>query len=154
MKEYMVSIISAALLSGAASLLSPEKWKKYVGVISGMVILCVVIAPVSQIDMDEIFSSFETPDMEEQLLEGEEIQIDMIEEELIRRINSDIERRLKSEFGIEAKADVEIGVSKDGKITGVNSIEVDTKLSEKAEQRLREVYGVEEIRTSKGGRFF
>ncbi len=154
MKGYIISVISAALLSGIASLMVPEKWKKYVGLVSGIVILCTVTAPVLRINPDNIFSGFSEMDIEEKIAQGEEMRMDMIEEELTKRINKDIENRLLSEFGAEVKANASVGVNDEGKITGVKAIEVNKKISEKAAKRLCEVYGVEKITTADGGGFF
>lgn len=143
MTAYISSIIAAAVLSGAASLLSPEKWRKYVGMITGVVILCTIIAPLSEINVTDIFSSLESGVSEQETAEGEELRLDMIKKELSSRVDTDIEERLKREFGADIKASSEIGVDADGNITGVNKIVIDGRLTEAAVNRLCEVYGIE-----------
>ncbi|MDO5398098.1 MAG: stage III sporulation protein AF [bacterium] len=143
MTAYISSIIAAAVLSGAASLLSPEKWRKYVGMITGVVILCTIISPLSEIKATDIFDSLESRISTQETAEGEELRLDMIKNELSSRINSDIEERIKREFGTNIKARAEIGADSEGNITGVNKIVIDGKLTETAVNRLCEVYGIE-----------
>ncbi len=145
MADYISSIICAGILSGAASLLSPEKWRKYVGVITGLIVICAVIAPLSDVRVEDIFSSISESNTESVTEEGEELRMDMVEEELQKRVEEDVEKRLNDEFGISAEAHVEIGVDDEGKITGVKKIEVSgERLTEAAKKRLCEVYGIEE----------
>ena len=145
MSVYIASVISAAILSGAASLLSPDSWRKYVGMITGIVILATIIAPLSRISVSEVFSSFNEPVTEQEISDGEQFRLQMIEDELTGRINTDIENRMRDEFNIKVHADAEIGVDSGGKITGVKKITVDRSLPENAKQRLCEVYGVKGI---------
>jgi len=144
MTSYISSIIGAAILSGIASLLSPASWRKYVGIVSGIVILCTLIAPLSDIRVTELFSA-DIPPAEVRTEDGEELRLRMVRDELKRRIEADIEERLLKEFGERVKASADIGVSADGKITGVNAIVTDRKISAAASRRLCEVYGVEGV---------
>ena len=143
MTAYISSIIAAAVLSGAASLLSPENWRKYVGMITGVVILCTIISPLSEMNVIDIFDSLERNVITQEAADGEELRLDMIKKELSSRVNTDIEERLKKEFGLKIAAKTEIGVDDDGNITGVNKIIIDGKLTEMAVNRLCEVYGIE-----------
>lgn len=143
MTAYISSIIAAAVLSGAASLLSPENWRKYVGMITGIVILCTIISPLSEISVTDIFDSFETRISTQETTEGEELRLDMIKKELSSRVNADIEERIRKEFGADIKANTEIAADADGNITGVKKIVVDGRLTETAVNRLCEVYGIE-----------
>jgi len=152
MKEYLMSVIAAALLSGIASLLSPEKWRKYIGIVTGLVLLCSVVSPILRIEADELFVGFEIQD--ELSFENEEFRMKMIEEELSEKICRDVEERLRTEFGCETEAEVKIGINKEGKITGVEEISVNSHISNAARERLKEVYGVEKIRVSEDFGFF
>ena len=92
-----------------------------------------------------MFYSFKNTDITEEISQGEEYRGEMIKDELTKRVNSDIEQRLMNEFGMEVKADAEVGVNDEGKITGVTAIKIYGNISERAAARLCEVYGVEEI---------
>ena len=47
MKEYIITIIGATLLSAMAGIIAPEKWRSYVQVITGLVIISCIISPDS-----------------------------------------------------------------------------------------------------------
>ena len=49
MKEYIITIIGATLLSAMAGIIAPEKWRSYVQVITGLVIISCIISPVTAI---------------------------------------------------------------------------------------------------------
>lgn len=145
MRTYIMSVIGAALLSAAASVLTPEKWRKYVNIAAGLIIICVVVSPIGRVSVSELLPSFEESG-EEITRSGEELREQLIKEELEKRINNDIEERLKTEFNIEARAECSVGVNGSGEISGVSAIRVyGADLTDAAEKRLCEVYGVEEI---------
>ncbi len=134
--------------------MSPEKWRRYVGIISGAVILCAVVAPVTRLDPERLFTSFESGTAEIDLKKGEEYRNDLLERELTERINSDIEERVRNEFGKEIQASVKIDINGEGKITGVKEIKINGKIGDRAAARLCEVYGVEKIITAQSGGFY
>lgn len=143
MTAYISSIIAAAVLSGTASLLSPESWRKYVGMITGVVILCTIISPLSKTDVADIFDSIDSRISAQETEAGEELRLDMIKKELSERVNRDIKERMKKEFNADINAEAEISADADGNITGVSEIVIDRRLSETAVNRLCEVYGIE-----------
>lgn len=143
MTAYISSIIAAAVLSGTASLLSPESWRKYVGMITGVVILCTIISPLSKTDVADIFDSLDSRISAQETEAGEELRLDMIKKELSERVNRDIKERMKKEFNADINAEAEISADADGNITGVSEIVIDRRLSETAVNRLCEVYGIE-----------
>lgn len=145
MREYVISILGASVLSGIASLMAPEKHNKYIGIVSGLMILCTIVSPFKNIDFEELLICFDTPQAQREVEMGEEYRNNMIRDGVTERINSDIEERVKNEFGKEIKAYADVGVDQEGKITGVNRITVDRYVGERVRLRLREVYGVEEI---------
>lgn len=142
MTRYITSIIGAAALAGTASVLSPEKWKKYVGIITGIVIICTVLSPFMKTNITGVFDDFNTRFTASELEKGEQIRLDMIKSQLAEGINTDIENRMREEFHLKVKAKTDIGINDEGKITGVNEIEIDGRLSNAAKNRLCEVYGI------------
>ena len=47
MKSYIITVIGAALLSALAEIISPEKWRGYVKIITGLVVISSIIAPAA-----------------------------------------------------------------------------------------------------------
>lgn len=142
MKAYIISIIGATLLSAMAGILAPEKWRGYVQVITGLVIISCIIAPVSSVIRSDVFSGFES--VGENIAEGEEMQADLVKKELKVRVDEDIAARMKKEYSLDVKADCTIRVNSEGEIEGVESVRVyGDKLTDRARNRICEVYGLE-----------
>lgn len=141
MKAYIISIIGATLLSAMAGILAPEKWRGYVQVVTGLVIISCILAPVSSVVRSDIFSGFES--VEENIEEGEGLQSELVRKELKVRVDEDISARMKKEYGLDVKADCTIRVNGEGEIEGVESVRVyGDRLTERARNRLCEVYGL------------
>lgn len=140
MKQYIITIIGAAVLCGAAHLLTPVNWVKYVKIITGLVILSIIASPIAEIKNINIFSDFSVPKSEL----NESLQIDTISTELEKRINQDIEERIKNEFFCEATAKSTVSVNENNEITGVSHIKIITKAEPaRLTERLCEIYGIE-----------
>ena len=126
MKEYIITIIGATLLSAMAGIIAPEKWRSYVQVITGLVIISCIISPVTAIVKSDVFDGF-----------------DSVIEELKNRINEDVKARMEKEFKLSVTAECEIMVNDEGEITGVDSVRVyGDKLTDRARSRICEVYGL------------
>lgn len=141
MKSYIITIIGATILSALASIISPEKWRGYVRIITGLVIISCIISPIVSLVHSDIFAGFD--DSFEAVTQGEDMQRRIVTDELEKRINADIEERLRQEFNITVTADCDIAVNADGGVEGVREIRIyGDKLSERAINRLCEVYGI------------
>ena len=141
MKAYIITIIGATLLSAMAGIMSPEKWRGYVQVITGLVIISCIISPASTIVKSDIFDSFDS--VEENIAESENLQSDLVMEELKKRINDDIKARMEKEFNLSVTADCDIRVNEEGAIEGVDCVRIyGDKLTDRARRRLCEVYGL------------
>lgn len=141
MKAYIITIIGATLLSAMAGIMSPEKWRGYVQVITGLVIISCIISPASAIVKSDIFDSFDS--VEQNIAESENLQTDLVMEELKKRINDDIRARMQKEFNLSVTADSDIRVNEEGAIEGVDSVRIyGDKLTDRARSRLCEVYGL------------
>lgn len=141
MKAYIISIIGATLLAAAAGILAPEKWRGFVQIITGLVIISCIISPVTAIVRSDIFEGFDS--VSENIEEGETAQRDLVLKELETRINEDAAARMKKEFSLDVKVRCSIRVNDEGEIEGVDNIDVygDT-LTDRARARLCEVYGL------------
>lgn len=142
MREYIITIVGATLLSACAAILAPEKWRDYVQLITGLVIISCIISPISSVIRSDIFSGFET--QSEVSAEGEDLRAQLVTEELKKRVDEDIEARMKKEFNLSVTARCEIRVNGEGEIEGVDNVRVSgDKLTDRARARLCEVYGLE-----------
>lgn len=142
MKAYIITIIGATLLSAMGSILAPEKWRGYVQVITGLVIISCIISPVADIVNSDILSGFDS--VEVNIENSENLQKSLVIQELKKRINEDISARLEKEFGLTVTAECEVGVNDEGLLEGVKSIHIfGDKLTDRARNRLCEVYGLE-----------
>lgn len=141
MKTYILTIIGAAVLSSFASMLAPDKWRKYVGVITGLVIISCIIAPIAKITKTDLFSGFDAIENAEEY--SVNLQEEMIKEELSKRVGEDIAARLEREFNIKASARVQININENHEITGIEKIHIKgDHLTPAATARLCEIYGV------------
>ena len=141
MKAYIITIIGATLLSAMAGILAPEKWRGYVQVITGLVIISCIISPAASIVRSDIFDGFDS--VEQNIAESENLQADLVMEELKKRINDDIKARMEKEFNLSVTADCDIRVNEEGAIEGVDNVRIyGDKLTDRARSRLCEVYGL------------
>ncbi len=141
MKAYIITIIGATLLAAMAGILAPEKWRSYVQVITGLVIISCIISPLTTVVKSDIFSGFDS--VEENIENSENLQTELVMEELKKRVNEDIEARMMKEFNLSVRADCVIRVDSEGAIEGVDSVRIyGDKLTDRARNRLCEVYGL------------
>ncbi len=143
MKEYILSIIGAAVLSSFASMLSPDKWRKYIGVVTGLVVISCIIAPIAKFSKADMFKGFEY--IETGADYGYEMQEEIIREEMSKSIGEDISKRLYDEFGIKVTAAASVAINEKNEITGIEKIKIKGgRLTSAQIIRLCEVYGVKE----------
>lgn len=141
MKAYIITIIGATLLAAMAGILAPEKWRGYVQIITGLVIISCIVSPVTKIAKSDIFDGFDS--VGESIENGGNLQLQLVEEELKKRIDADIKARMKKEFSLDVTAECSIRVSAEGEIEGVESVLIyGDKLTPRAKDRLCEVYGL------------
>lgn len=144
MRDYLLSIVGAVLIAVFTDILLPDKWNKYIKVITGLIIISTITSPLSK---------FHFPDMSDYFYEaqeltkaGEDRQNELVQKELARKICDDIKYRLKEEFNINADIRVTISVNAENEITGVEKIEISGgKIDEKVKARLEEVYSPGEV---------
>lgn len=144
MREYLMNIIGAVLISVFCDVLLPDKWSKYVKTITGLVIMAAIISPLG---------NFEIPDMSEFVRESQNIEtkgIDtrnkMIVNELEKNIENDISERFLAEFNIDIKAEAVIQINADNEITGVKSITLrGGNITAQMIERIREIYAPTEV---------
>ncbi len=140
MKEYIITVATAAVIAALADILAPGQWSKYIRVVVGFLIMSVMIAPVAKFRHAEILFGGEEYTVSEEPL------LDKVTKQLRQSVEKDIEERILSEFGLEAKARVSIDTDGEGRIKGVRTIEISTwKNPEGLVGRLKEIYGCDKI---------
>lgn len=143
MKAYILKIVGAALLAAFSEYLVPQGWRKYVKLVSGLIIISVLISPFGRrVD----FSDFEEiGGGEEYAAEGESLMRESVRDELEKAVETDIERRAEEEFSQKVKADVRVRTDGEGKIERVEKIKLFGREREEITERLKFVYGTEEV---------
>jgi len=148
MGEYIMTLIGAGIMCALSEIISPDKWHKYIQLFTGVLIAILIVSPVKNIDMnvlDDISYTAEAPD--ESILKKE------VQHSLEERINTDITSRIKENFGCESVVKTDVISDSNGDITGIYSIEIETKASRNDVKRIIcAVYGLDEARVKVNGR--
>ncbi len=146
MGAYIIGIVGATVIASVISVLTPDKWDKYVGVVTGVVITLCIARPIISLVNEDIFVGISEV-RQESVTEGAEIFAKEIKKEMQSKIAMDVKDRLKAEFGKECVARVEVSVSSQGEVLGVDLISVrGEKIDTVAKSRLREIYGAREVK--------
>lgn len=143
MRQYIITIIGATLLSAMANILSPGTWRKYISVITGFIIISCIIAPVSDLVGSDIFSGFE--DFYEEKTDYEAVERNIITDRLTNGVEEDIEKRFKKEFGENVQVEAELWINEEDEIEGIDRIRISgSDGGDEKTRRLCEIYGIKE----------
>lgn len=121
MKAYIIQIIGGALLAVFADIFSPAEWKKYIGVITGIILITIIITPLAKLKNTNVLSSYRSFDTETQV-RGEEIYSDMLKKEFSENLALDIKERVKDEFSKEVSVEVSVEMNEKGGIKKITKI--------------------------------
>lgn len=150
MKAYIISIAAAAVISAAMSMITPAKWSKYVGIVTGMAVVICIAQPLLELMHTNVFEEIEYNTSQSEV-SGNFLLTNEIEKELKKRIEEDAQLRLKNEFRVDCSVEADISVNGEGQITGVERMTVrGGNIDSAAVGRLREIYGVKDVKY--GGR--
>ena len=147
MHAYTISIAGAAVLGAVINMLSPDKWSKYISIVTGLVIAVSIGSPIISLFRSDVLSelSFNAAPSSTQ---GTDIFYRELKQEFERRIENDVKSRVASEFGMDVTAEAEAATDEKGQITGVKKITVYGGHPDNIViGRLREVYGAAEVKT-------
>lgn len=146
MKAYLISIIVATLISAIINIITPEKWTKYVGVVTGIVVTVCIAQPIINIMRADVFGGISYT-LKQSSNDGEKVLYSHIKEEMEKRISADVEARIKRDFGKECKAKTEITITENGEVKGVKAITISgDKIDNIVIGKLREVYAPKEVK--------
>ena len=141
MREYILSVATAAVISALSEVLIPKSWQKYAGLLTGALLLLTLIKPLMT------FRGIDLPEFTVPEIEYTEYDTSSeIKKSLELNIEWDIKERLKTEFKTVVNADVRVSTDEDDNITGVLEIALDIKESPKIGARLYEIYSPGKIR--------
>lgn len=143
MKTYILKIVGAALIAAFSEFLVPEGWQKYMKLISGFIIISVLLSPFIGKNSAKLFDDFKVDSQYTE--EGTELMYEKIKEELEKKVEEDIALRISEEFSQNVEAKVSIKTNNEGKIESVRQIELTGKKDDKITERLKFVYGTEEV---------
>lgn len=144
MKTYIMSIAGAVLISMFADMILPDKWNKYIKIITGLIIIGTITLPVADIDFPDMDMYIEQSEYFED--EGEGYRRRLIKEQLSSDIAKDIETRIFDEFSLNVSADVEIATNENNEITGVKKIRIKgVSTGDEVRKRLDEIYSPQEV---------
>ncbi len=143
MKEYLMRIIGAVLICVFADMLLEEKWSKYIKIITGLIIISAISTPLQKplnLDFKEYFN--ETKKLE---ADGTQYSLVLIREELEKSLENDINSRFIEEFNQDIKAQVDVSLNDENKISGVEKINLIGSINQKMIDRINEVYAPKEV---------
>lgn len=143
MKEYLMRIIGAVLICVFADMLMTEKWSKYIKIITGLIIISAISAPIQKplkLDFKEYFN--ETKKLE---TDGIQYSVELIKKELEKSLENDINSRFLEEFNQDIDAQVDVSLNDENKISGVEKINLIGTINQKMIDRINEIYAPEEV---------
>lgn len=146
MKEYIISIAAASVISAVTEMIAPESMAKYIKIVTGLIVAVCIAQPVINITKSDILTDI-SYNTEKTADYGEKFLRNRVKNELESEIGADVQLRLKEEFNKDCTAKVDAAISENGEITGVGRILVyGEKIDFTAVGRLRELYGAEEVK--------
>lgn len=144
-KSYILSVAVTAVISSIISMLSPAKWSKYVGMITGLAVVICIGQPVFSLLNEDLFKNIQ---LQTEVIQtnGNDILNQEIKKELAKKVEEDIIKRLKGEFALTVSVEADIAVNMAGEIEGIRKITVfGDKPDAAAVGRIRDIYGVREV---------
>ncbi len=141
MDKYLTTLITAAVLSAVAKNVSPERWQKYISVITGIMLVSVIVSPLFEFAKVDLFEEFSYTEETNMLAQHEAVK-----EELEKRVSEDAKNRLANELGGEYRVETKLLINKNNEIEGVKEMIVWTREKEAPVRRiLGAVYSPQKI---------
>lgn len=149
MKSYIISIAVSSVISAVMTMAAPERWAKYIRVVTGLVIAVCIGKSILELMKTDVFEGLEFNYSQNVSYSHEEYRKEVISE-MQNRIAEDVRKRLLDEFGTECKAEARLAVNDDNEIIGIDRLIISGgNLDSAAMGRLREVYDVKHIEYTK-----
>ena len=136
-----MTVIGGAVLAALAHTVSPEKWTKYIKIVTGIMIISIILSPVAELTGSDIFA-----DLSYSWEIDKNAQKKAVIKEMENKISDDIVLRIKEEFSQDITSEVILRVNKNYEIEGVEKITVwKAKNIQKIKNSLTEVYSPSKI---------
>ena len=144
MKEYLMNIAGAIIITVFAEVMLPDKWSKYVKIITGLIIISAIASPVKDKINFDIKAFFD--EGEQYVKTGEEYSAGLIKTELEKRINEDCAYRIMEEYKKDITVTTKVEINDKNEITGVLLMEIEgDELGSDALGRIYEIYAPKEV---------
>ena len=143
MKSYLMRIIGAVIISIFTEIALPEIWSKYTKIITGLIIITAIAAPLEKAFDLDFKKYFDTPQKLE--MSAQDISITLIKEELEKNVEKDINQRMIDEYNKHITSEVCVKTNEENKISGILSINLIGDVSDLMVNRIKEIYAPEEV---------
>lgn len=143
MKGYLMSIVGAVLICVFTEIALPEKWGKYIKIITGLIIITTIASPLERTFKLNFDEYFDTP--QEIRINAQDYTINMIKKELENTVANDIKQRMSDEFNEDISADVYVSLNEENKISGILKINLIGNVNDLMVNRINEIYAPEEV---------
>lgn len=150
MKNYILQIAGGAFLAVFADIFSPSEQKKYINVVTGIILITIIMTPIAKIKNIDIESGFENFAETSAAEDGEKIYSDILKREFSKRLATDIKERIKNEFAEDVSVETVIETNDRGEISEIKKIVINGTEDEKISERIAYVYNVKEVVTNAG----
>jgi len=144
MREYLMNIAGAIIITVFSEVMLPDKWSKYVKIITGLIIISAIASPIKDRINFDISAFFD--EGEQYVKTGEEYSQNLIKAELEKRINEDCAQRIMEEYSKKISVRTRVATNSKNEITGVLLMEIEgDELSTAALERIDEIYAPQEV---------
>lgn len=143
MKSYLMRIIGAVLISIFTEIALPETWSKYTRIITGLIIITAIAAPLEKTFNLDFKKYFNTP--QELEINAQDFSLTLIKEELEQTVEKDINQRMSDEFNKHITSEVSVQTNEENKISGILSINLIGDVNDLMVNRIKEIYAPEEV---------
>lgn len=143
MRAYIIKIVGATILAVFGDMLSPPGWKKYIGIVSSLILMSVIVTPVAEIKGIDITSGYEDTQIAD---DGTMLYSSMLKQEFSKNIALDVKERILSEFSVDASVEAEVNVDDNGNIANISKIKITGEnLTDEIKARISYIYDVDEV---------
>lgn len=144
MKTYILRIAGAALLAVFADMFSPSGWKKYMGIVTGIILMIVIVTPIANLKAGNVLGN--CSESEEYTNDGTKLYTDMLKREFSKSVALDVRERILNEFSTDTVVEAEIETDDDGNIEKILKITVSGRdLKKEIADRISYIYEVDEV---------
>lgn len=144
MKAYLIRIVASALLVTFCDMLAPKGWKKYMSIVTGLLLLAILLEPVAKLQKIDFFTNYQPA--QAQLSQGTQLYAELLQKEFSKNLSTDIKERILTEFSIDVSVETIVETDDAGNLLRIPKIIISGKdLPEKIQERIAYIYDVDEV---------